>query len=276
MAEISGRNAMLILYHAETAVCAAKVRVTLAEKDITFESKMIDLGRGDQFAPEYRAINPNAAVPVIIHDGLVLAESTVINEYLDEVFPSVPLRPADAYGRARMRLWTKREDHIHDAINTMTTAIVFRADLMDKPPEERRKRYEGIPDPAKREKWRQLLETGLDSSYVSDALARFNKLFRDMDKALATGPWLVGEAFTLADVGFISFFYRMEAMQAAGIWTKHYPRVADWFDRCKARPSFNTAIADYIPAPRAAHFTRVSTPLREKTESAFAQAMTTA
>ena len=267
---------MLTLYHADTAVCAAKVRVTLAEKGISYESRMLDLGKGDQFAADYRKLNPNAAVPTIVHDGRVLTESTVINEYLDEAFPGPALRPADAYGRGRMRLWTKREDHIHDAINTMTTAIVFRADLMDKPPEVRRKRYEGIPDPAKREKWRQLLEGGLETHYVSDALGRFNKLFRDMDGALASGPWLLGEAFTLADIGFISFFYRMEMMEAAGIWRAHYPRVADWFDRCKARPSFATAIAEHIPAPRAEHFTRVSTPLRAKVEEAFARAMTSA
>lgn len=267
---------MLTLYHADTAVCAAKVRVTLAEKGLPFEGKLLDLGRGDQFDPEYRKLNPNAAVPTLIHDGWVLTESTIINEYLDEAFPTPALRPADARGRAQMRLWTKREDQIHDAINTMTVAIVFRADLMEKPPEERRKRYESIPDPAKREKWRQLLESGLDAGYVAEALARFNKLFHDMDKALAHGPWLLGDAFGLADIGFISFFSRMEAMESAGIWRGHYQRVADWFERCKARPSYKSAIADYVPSPRAAHFTRVSTPLRAKVEQAFTRVMSTA
>ena len=79
-----------------------------------------------------------------------------------------------------------------------------------------------------------------------------HKLFRDMEKALAAGPWLCGDAFTLADIGFISFFSRMEAMESAGIWRAHYPRVADWYERCKARPSFGIAITNYIPAARAA------------------------
>ena len=264
---------MIVLYHADTAVCAAKVRVTLAEKGLKFEGRLLDLHKGDQFQPEYLKLNANGVVPTLVDDGRVVTESTVINEYIEDIAPMPALRPADAHGRARMRLWTKREDSIHDAINTMTTAIVFRADLMQKPPEERRKRYENIPDPNKREKWRQLLEHGLDSPIVADALARFNKLFRDMEKALANGPWLLGDAFTLADIGFISFFSRMEAMESAGIWREHYPRVADWYERCKSRPSFKAAITDYIPAARAAHFTRVSEPLRAKVESAFAQAM---
>ncbi len=267
---------MLTLYHADTAVCAAKVRVTLAEKGLKFEGRLLDLHKGDQFQPEYRKLNPNAVVPTLVDGDRVITESTIINEYLDEIAPTPPLRPADAFGRARMRLWTKREDYIHDAINTMTTAIVFRADLMTKPPEERRKRYENIPDPNKREKWRQLLEHGLDSPIVADALSRFNKLFRDMEKALANGPWLCGDAFTLADIGFISFFSRMGAMESAGIWRAHYPRVADWYERCKARPSFGIAITGYSPEARAAHFTRVSAPLRTKVEAAFAQAMTIA
>ncbi len=264
---------MLILYHADTAVCAAKVRVTLAEKAIAYEGKLLDLGAGDQFDPAYRKLNPNAAVPTIVHDGRVLTESTVINEYLDDSFPGPALRPADPYGRARVRLWTKREDTIHDVINTMTTAIVFRADLMAKSEEERRKRYEGIPDPFKREKWRRLLEHGLEADVVVEGLARFNKLFKDMEAALGAGHWLTGDAFSLADVGFISFFTRMEMMESAGIWEQHYPRVADWYARCKARPSFRTAIADQIPAPRAAHFKRVSEPLRPQVMSAFAKAM---
>ena len=264
---------MLTLYHYDTAVCAAKVRVTLAEKAIPFEGKIIDLQRGDQFAPEYRQLNPSAAVPVIVHDGRTLTESTVINEYLDEIFDGPALRPADAFGKARVRLWTKREDSIHDVINTMTVAIVFRADLLAKPEAERAKRYEGIPDPVKRAKWRELMEVGLDAPVVTEGLARFNKLFKDMEKALEMGPWLTGAAFTLADIGFISFFARMEAMEAAGIWKNHYPRVADWFERCKARPSYKTAIADWIPAARAEHFTRVSKPLREKVEATFVAAM---
>jgi glutathione S-transferase len=77
---------MLTLYHADTAVCAAKVRLVLAEKNIAFDGKLIELGRGDQFAPDYMKLNPNAVVPTLVHDGNVLIESTVINEYLDESF----------------------------------------------------------------------------------------------------------------------------------------------------------------------------------------------
>ena len=47
---------------------------------------------------------------MLVHDGKVIIESTVINEYIEDVFPDVPLRPSDPYWCARMRIWTKFVD----------------------------------------------------------------------------------------------------------------------------------------------------------------------
>ena len=264
---------MLELYHADTAVCAAKVRVVLAEKGLAYEGHMLDLGRGEQFAPDYMKLNPNAVVPTLVHDGAVITESTVICEYLDETFAPVPLRPQTPLGRARMHGWTKREDTIHDAINTVTVAILFRGELMLKTPEERQARYGRIPDPARREKWRTIIEQGLEARYVDEAMARFARLFRDMNGALATGPWLLGETFTLADSGLISFFYRLEMLGLSRCWTDGFPDVADWFERCKARPSFNTAIGQFIGPDKHAHYARFVEPVRPQAEAAFSRVM---
>ena len=264
---------MITLYHSDTAVCAAKVRITLAEKSLPFESKVMDLHSGDQFHPEYLKLNPNAVVPTLIHTDLVLTESTVINEYLDEVFPQNPLRPADAYARARMRLWTKREDTIHDAINTMTTAILFRHNLLKKSPSERARRYAAMPDPAKREKWKTIIDKGLESSYVRDALYRFASLFRDMEAALANGPFLLGDSFTLADVGLISFFYRLQMLETAALWTTHFPLVTAWFERCKTRESFDTAIMAYITPAHQTQYELVSKPSWPQVERIYSQVL---
>ena len=264
---------MLVLYHGETAVCAAKVRLALAEKQLSWKGHVLDLQRGDQFAPEYMKLNPNAVVPTLVHDGQVVIESTVINEYLDDTVEAHPLMPATSAGRARVHLWTKREDQIHDVINTMTSVLVFRHDLQQKSKEEQAKRQAAIPDPARRKKWRELLDHGIASPVVEDALIRFGRLERDMEKALAHGPWLTGGSFTLADVGLVSFFYRLEVMHCAAMWRAHYPRVADWFERCKARPSFEEAIGKYITAPRRAHYTRLAAPLQPRVEAGFGKAL---
>ena len=101
---------MLDLYHNGSSVCAAKVRVLLAEKGVGWTGHYLDVLAGDQFDPEYIKLNPNAVVPTIVHDGVVVTESTVICEYLDEVYPagSAPARrccgtrpnaPVDKEGR---------------------------------------------------------------------------------------------------------------------------------------------------------------------------------
>jgi maleylacetoacetate isomerase len=81
-----------------------RVRVALNLKGLAFEEIMIDLDVGEQHAPAYAAINPQAAVPtVFFDDGLALTQSLAILEYLQETHPAVPLLPADPAGRARTR-----------------------------------------------------------------------------------------------------------------------------------------------------------------------------
>src|SRR3546814_14893966 len=65
----------------------------------------VDLSKFAQLEPAYLELNPNGVVPTMVHDGVVLIESSAILEYLDEVFPEPPLSPADAVGRCRTRPW---------------------------------------------------------------------------------------------------------------------------------------------------------------------------
>ena len=118
---------MLELYHFGFSTCSQKVRLVLAEKQLDFVSHEIDILGGGQHDPAYVQLNPNHVVPTLVHDGAVLIESTLINEYLDDAFPEMPLRAGDA-GRAgtRLRLWTKLLDEkVHAA-----TAV---GDLRDRP-----------------------------------------------------------------------------------------------------------------------------------------------
>jgi glutathione S-transferase len=84
---------MIELYHHGSSVCAAKVRLSLEEKDIPWQSHYIDILKGEQFSDSYRNLNPKSVVPTLIHDGFLVCESTIICEYLEDVFPENPLRP---------------------------------------------------------------------------------------------------------------------------------------------------------------------------------------
>ncbi len=99
---------MLTVYDAARCPYCARVRIVLAEKGIGYEPHEIDLS--DRPAWLY-AKNPSGRVPVLEEDGgLVLPESVVIMEYLEERYPEPALWPADPAERALGRLWLDRFD----------------------------------------------------------------------------------------------------------------------------------------------------------------------
>jgi glutathione S-transferase len=95
------------LYNAPQSTCSQKVRLTLAEKGLAFKEHRLKLFAGDQLRPEYLELNPNGVVPTVVHDGTPIIDSSVIMEYLDEVFPSPRLSPSDPKTRAEMRAWLR-------------------------------------------------------------------------------------------------------------------------------------------------------------------------
>src|SRR5438132_1330429 len=99
---------MLTLYDADRCPYCARVRIVLAEKDLPYETVVVDLD--DRPAWIYEK-NPLGKVPVLEEDSFVLPESAVIMEYLEERYPEPPLLPADAAERALVRLRIERFDN---------------------------------------------------------------------------------------------------------------------------------------------------------------------
>ena len=100
---------MITLYDADRCPYCARVRIVLAEKGIEYETVEIDLD--DRPAWIYEK-NPLGRVPVLEEDTFVLAESAVIDEYLDDRYPDPPLWPADPADRALGRLLVFRFDQL--------------------------------------------------------------------------------------------------------------------------------------------------------------------
>jgi ganglioside-induced differentiation-associated protein 1 len=237
---------MLYLYHGTTSVCAIKARLALHEKGLEWDGELLDLHRGDQHRPEYLKLNPNGVVPTLVHDGRVIIESTLIIEYLDEVFRDPPLMPADPYQRAQARLWMKKiDDYLHATCSAVTFAIAFRQGLLKKTPEELEARFKNTPDPAYRE--RQLLSVmhGIAAPHVAPAVKNYDKYVGEMEVALRRTPYLVGEAYSLADLAATSYVNRAEMLAMDGLWSSR-PHVADWLRRIRERPSYDLAITEYL------------------------------
>lgn len=237
---------MLALYHGTTSVCAVKVRIVLAEKGLDWDSRLMNLQRGEQFDPEYLKLNPNGVVPTLIHDDNVVIESTVIMNYLDEVFPDPPMMPADPMDRARARIWMKRVDEgLFPSTVMVTFATANRKAISAMTPERREEYFARTPNPAQRERKRASVEQGLDAPQVAGAIKYFDKFFADMETCLTDRPWLAGDRYTMADAAVTSFIDRADILGMESLWDSR-PRVADWYARIRERPAFRSCLTDWV------------------------------
>lgn len=242
---------MLELYHHNTSVCAQKVRLVLAEKGLEWTGHLVDIRRGEQFDPAYVRLNAKAVVPTLVHDGTVIVESSVIGEYLDDAFGGPNLKPGDALGCARMRLWVKAVDEgLHQAVATLSFSLVLREQLLELSPDDLQRHLESIPDPARRERQRTAVELGLDSPALATALKLYDEALDALETALADAPWAAGLTYSLADIALAPYISRLDQLQMAALWAER-PRVADWFSRIRERANY-TAVSDYVSEAYAA------------------------
>ena len=231
----------MILYHNDMSVCAAKVRMALAEKKLDWQGVHMNLRAGDTHQPDYVKLNPNRVVPTLVHEGWPVIESNVICEYIDDVWPEPPLRPESARSRARMRIWMKQLDEsVHAATGTVSTCIAFRHQHLKRDPAELQAWIDDL-EPARRERTTLAIKRGMDAPQFEPAVRRFIKLVTDMDAALQESPWLAGNSFSLADLAYASYMARLMHLGLDGMVLAR-PRVADWRSRLFARPSYHAGI----------------------------------
>ena len=235
------------LYHNGLSSCSQKVRLVLAEKQIEFESHDVDLLSGGQHDSEYVKLNPNHVVPTLVHNGHALIESTTIGEYLEDAFPENPMRPADPAARHAMRLWTKRIDEkLHPVTAVLTYAIGPRKMILDQPEATREAVINSIPDPQRREERRSVIAHGVKAPEFANAIGVFVDHFDAMEAALEQRPWLSGDAYGLADAGTLPYVLRVDQL-AMSPMIESRPRLADWLARATSRPSYESAISNWVP-----------------------------
>ena len=200
--------------------------------------------QGDQNDPAYMKLNPNGVVPTLVHDGNVIVESSLILYYIDEVFPNPSLMPTAPVARHRVRLYNKLiDEYMHNACTIMTFATAFRPRFLKMAREQWLAEINRAPLKRRAEYKRSVIEHGLDSEFVIDALGQHQKMISWMAEDLKRGPYLAGEAFSNADAAVIPYILRLELLKLDEMWRPH-PAVAEWWARMRIRPSVKTTIFD--------------------------------
>ena len=230
------------LWHATHSTCSQKVRLCLAEKGLAWTSHFIDLRRFQHLEPAFLALNPAAVVPVLRHEGQVIRESMVINEYLDDAYPAPPLRSRSPLERARMREWTL---YIAEEPTWAVKVPSFQKNIRP----ELAGRYTDaeigaiaakMPNRDTAARWIKAVREGFSAAEIQASLDRLAGTLDRMDAALAGAPWLAGEQYSLADVDMAPFVHRIAALDAKLLAPR--ARVSDWYARMRARPAFSTAM----------------------------------
>lgn len=233
---------MLALYHDWDSVHSFKVRMCLAEKELEYEDRRVRLLHFEHLQPAYLALNPNGVVPTLVDGERIIYESSVINEYLDELEPEPALKPADPYLRARMRMLVKYQDEVlYHAQRPATFQLMVKRMLASLSREEIDAMVASHPQPERAQHFLGWATGPVDADVVEEAHGKVGEVVGRLEQALGDFPWLAGEQFTLADVAYASFVDRIERLRFDDLWSDK-PAVAAWVERLKARPSFATAV----------------------------------
>ncbi len=227
------------LYNAPQSTCSQRVRFVLNAKGLPFAEKKLDLLEGDQLKPEYLALNPNGVVPTLDHDGQIVIDSTVIIEYLDEVFPDgANFTPRDPVKRAAMRSLMRFIDEMPAAavrVPTFNLAFLPRFAAMS----EAEFLAFAESKPLRKEFMLAMGRTGFPQKEMDGALGRLRRAYERMERSIqdSGGPWLLGKDITLADVSVMPAIVRMADLNREGDWAD-LPRVAKWFELIRAQAAF--------------------------------------
>jgi len=240
---------MLILSHYPFSVSSQKVRMLLAEKNITWKDKIIDLIEGEQLNDNFIKMNPKAEVPVLQHEGNFFYDSFLINEYLEDLYPSPYFMENDPLSKYTIRQWNMwANENIHVASGIISYLVLGRPQLKAMDPEYLNTLLSKIPQIKTREWRRNILDKGFKADGILESLRCFHNLFQKMERSLQdSNAWLVGNRITLADITVFPYVMRAEhtGLDFMMSYTQ-YPKLRAWYLRMLSRPSVQTSLLKYV------------------------------
>jgi len=234
----------LHLYHGGMSNCSMRVRMTLEEKGLPWTSHHVDLRNKENITPEYFGIHPKGLVPALVHDGIVIIESTDIIDYLNDKYPDPPLRPTGEAAQEEMLEWMRlaADNHIHVKAYMFANQLGKRMAKTD----DELAVYRDLQNNE------ELLEfhtenssaQGLSEERLAKATEILNDCFARLERELGEHEWLAGDSFSLADITWVPLYV---TLNNARFPFDAYPNVLRWQDTVRKRPSYQKAVLDWVP-----------------------------
>ncbi|MCC7463495.1 MAG: glutathione S-transferase family protein [Gammaproteobacteria bacterium] len=229
---------MLALYHWEPNANSGKPMLALAEKGVAFESRYLDLLSFDQHQPEYLKVNPNGTIPAMVHDDLVLTESTAIMEYVDAAFPGPPLRPRDPLERWRMRWWMKYFDqYFGPSLSMIGWSLFVGPSVRSRDPAQLKAAIERIPLKERRIAWSKAIYGTFSPEELAESRRRVQGGVAQLEAALTRRPWLAGSSYSLADMNAFNNAFGLPLTVPEACNEQTTPHILEWLRRIYERPA---------------------------------------
>lgn len=232
----------LHLYHGAISNCSMRVRMTLIEKGLDWESHHIDLKKKENITDEYFGINPNGLVPTLIDDGVVHIESNDIIDYLDETYPEPSLRDANT---DEMMEWLHLAAAIH-VPGCKPYVYAYKVGKMMKKTEAEQAKYDSLQknDELKTFHAKHAGDKDFSTSDLDKATAILNACFFKLDRTLEGRTWIMGEQYSLADISWIPLHFVLEG---CGYPFENYPNVVRWAKAFQGKTSFQEGVVKWCP-----------------------------
>lgn len=229
---------MLTLYSFGPGANSLKPLLALYEKGVDWQHKFVDPKKFEQHSDWFKKVNPRGQVPALDHDGRIVTESTVICEYLEDVFPDDnPLRPADPYKRAEMRVWTKWVDEYFCwCVSTIGWERVVKKLANSMSDEEFEAHLENIPIPEQRVKWRRARD-GFPKEMLEEEMLKIGISVRRLNDALKGRQYLVDDEYSLADICNFAIANGMQFGFPDLVNESDTPALMAWIARINERPA---------------------------------------
>ena len=234
------------LYHYLMSVCSMKTRLGLAEMEVPYRSREVDIGFTlENFEPWYVKLNPRAVVPTLQDDSTVVTDSAKILRYA-----AAKWRPAmlgEGAGRNLVEDWVRSGDGVNLQVITYAFNGVPRgAELLEARlarSREYQAKYPELADiyGAVHQRILNHKSSAAAKPDVARALAELDSTLGRLDAHLEGAPFIGGASYSIADVIWTVILARLHLLKRPEVSPEKFSHVSAYYDRMTKRTSFAAA-----------------------------------
>ena len=202
----------MLRFYYNTGTCALATHIALEEAGADYEAVKVDFGTEAQRSAEYLAVNPKGRVPALVTEAGILSETPALLVYVAQRFPAAELAPlSDPFALAQIQ-----------EFNSYLCSTVHVAHAHGR----------------RGARWSD--DAAAHESMSRKVTSNMTECFGLIDSKFLTGPWVMGDAYTIADPYLFTIATWLES---DGVDTTKLPRVMEHRRRMLARPAVQKAVA---------------------------------